>query len=136
VTCDAVPNNTKIGGCHHTDYDNSLLTPACSDARQPYLTMPTEPNTLRIAAMDNHGNLFDQPLNVTASFRCLTGDSQQMTKAVQMVRAPTPDRSVAAAPTQEGPTKRGADGASLYRVTGSRGVYHLHVIIIMIRTLD
>ena len=71
---------TKIGDCRHTDF--AIERGQCTDSNQPYLTMPSEPNTLKVTVLDNFGMPILHGLDVTATFNVLNGNVQ---KALNMI---------------------------------------------------
>ena len=66
---------TKIGECRHTDF--AIENGRCTDSNQPYLTMPSEPNTLKVTVLDNFGMPILHGLDVTATFNVLSGNVQK-----------------------------------------------------------
>eukprot|EP01043_Picozoa_sp_COSAG02_P012011 COSAG02_NODE_454_length_22024_cov_9.538518_8_plen_122_part_00 len=55
---DVEADYTEINGCPHIDFDDhgGLGNPACANSQGPYLTLPTQKNTLQIWARDKFGN--------------------------------------------------------------------------------
>lgn len=55
---DVEADYTEINGCPHIDFDDNggLGNPDCQNSQGPYLTMPTETNSLQIWGRDQFGN--------------------------------------------------------------------------------